>query len=80
MGYNHESRFKKKFNLEKNWIMNTNDIAEITSLDPEDLQAIYLNALKETKSRSAAINAVCGFCLKSLFPREKPVEDTNVAD
>lgn len=79
IGYNHESRFKKKFNLEKCWNMGVNDIAEITNLDPEDLQAIFSDALKETKSRSAAINAVCGFCLKSLFPKEKPVEDTNVA-
>ena len=59
--------------------MGVNDIAEITGLDPEDLQAIYLDALKETKSRSAAINAVCGFCLKTLFPKEKTTEDTNVS-
>jgi hypothetical protein len=79
MGFNHESRFKKKFDLEKCWNMGVNDIAEISGLDPEDLQAIYLTALKETKSRSAAINAVCGFCLKALFPKEKTTEDTNVS-
>jgi hypothetical protein len=79
MGFNHESRFKKKFDLEKCWNMGVNDIAEISGLDPEDLQAIYLDALKETKSRSAAINAVCGFCLKTLFPKEKTTEDTNVS-
>lgn len=80
MGFNQECRFKKKFNLEKNWIMNTNDIAEITGLDQEKLQEIYLYALKDTKSRSAAINAVCGFCMKTLFPKEKTTQDTNVAD
>ena len=78
MGYNFESRFKKKFNLEKCWIMNTNDIAEITGLDTETLQGVYLNELKDTRSRSMAINAVCGYCLKVLFPREKTTEDTNV--
>jgi hypothetical protein len=79
MGYNHECRFKKKFNLEKNWMMNTNDIAEVTGLDPETLQCVYLNELKDTRSRSMAINAVCGYCLKVLFPREKTTEDTNVS-
>jgi len=78
MGYNFESRFKKKFNLEKCWIMNTNDIAEITGLDTETLQGIYLNELKDTKSRSASINAVCGYCLKVLFPRDISSQDTNV--
>lgn len=80
MGFTYESRFKKKFKLEKNWIMNTNDIAEITGLDPEDLTDLYLKALKETKSRSQAINTVCGFCLKALFPKESSNEDTNVTD
>jgi len=79
MGFNHESRFKKKFDLEKCWNMGVNDIAEITGLDPEQLQGIYLHNLKDTKSRSAAINAVCGFCLKTLFPKEKTTEDTNVS-
>ena len=59
--------------------MNTNDIAEITGLDTETLQGIYLNELKDTKSRSMAINAVCGYCLKVLFPREKTTDDTNVS-
>jgi len=79
MGFNHESRFKKKFDLEKCWNMGVNDIAEITGLDAEELQGIYLHNLKDTKSRSAAINAVCGFCLKTLFPKEKTTEDTNVS-
>jgi hypothetical protein len=78
MGYNYESRFKKKFNLEKVWIMTVPDIAEITGLDPEDLQRIYLLELKDTRSRSMAINAVCGYCMKTLFGKEKDVEDTNV--
>lgn len=78
MGYNFESRFKKKFNLEKCWNMSVNDIAEITGLDPETLQDVYLKELKDTKSRSASINAVCGYCLKVLFPKEKTTEDTNV--
>jgi len=80
MGFNQECRFKKKFNLEKCWNMGVQDIAEISGLDPERLQGIYLQALKDTKSRSAAINAVCGFCMKTLFPKEKTTEDTNVAD
>jgi hypothetical protein len=79
MGYNFESRFKKKFDLEKCWNMNVNDIAEITGLDVETLQGVYLNELKDTKSRSASINAVCGYCLKVLFPREKTTDDTNVS-
>jgi hypothetical protein len=78
MGYNYESRFKKKFNLEKVWIMTVPDIAEITGLDPEDLQRVYLVELKDTKSRSAAINAVCGYCMKSLFPKDISSQDTNV--
>jgi len=60
--------------------MGVHDIAEISGLDPEQLQTIYLHALKETKSRSAAINAVCGFCMKTLFPKEKTTDTTNVAD
>jgi hypothetical protein len=79
MGYNYESRFKKKFNLEKCWNMGVQDIAEITGLDPEDLQRIFLLELKDTKSRSAAINAVCGYCMKSLFPKEVSTQDTNVS-
>jgi hypothetical protein len=78
MGFTYESRFKKKFNLEKNWMMNTNDIAEITGLDPEHLKELYLKSLKETKSRTQAINHVCGYCLKELFPKESSNEDTNV--
>ncbi len=79
MGYNFESRFKKRFNLEKVWIMTIPDIVEITGLDQEDLQTIYLDALKETKSRSQAINLVCGYCLKVLFPKEVSLQDTNVS-
>lgn len=60
--------------------MTVPDIAEVTGLDPEDLNAIYFESLKETKSRSAAINIVCGFCLKALFPKEVSREDTNVSD
>ncbi len=54
MGFTYESRFKKKFKLEKNWMMNVLDISEITGLDPEELQGVYLKALNETKSRSQA--------------------------
>ena len=78
MGYSHESRFKKKFNLEKCWNMNVEDISEITGLTDEKLMQIFLATLKETKSRSASINAVCGYCLKVLFPKESSNEDTNV--
>ena len=49
-------------------------------MDDEKLMEIYLNTLKETRSRSASINAVCGYCLKVLFPKESSNEDTNVAD
>lgn len=80
MGYSHESRFKKKFDLEKCWIMNVEDIKEVTGLEDEKLMEVYLATLKETKSRSASINAVCGYCLKVLFPKEKTTEDINVAD
>jgi len=80
MGYSHESRFKKKFNLEKCWNMSVENIVEITGMDDEKLMEIYLNTLKETRSRSASINAVCGYCLKVLFPKESSNEDTNVAD
>lgn len=59
--------------------MSVQDIGEITGLEDEKLMEIYLTTLKETKSRSASINAVCGYCLKVLFPREKTMEDTNVA-
>jgi hypothetical protein len=78
MGFTYESRFKKKFNLEKNWNMNVKDITEITGLDFEDLNGIYLKALNETKSRTQAINTVCGYCLKELFPKETSNGDTNV--
>lgn len=78
MGFTYESRFKKKFNLEKNWNMSTTDISEITGLDQEYLNGIYFKALNETKSRSQAINTVCGFCLKALFPKEISLQDTNV--
>ena len=81
MGYSHESRFKKKFDLEKCWNLSVKDIAETCGLEEDEkLMEIYLKTLKETKSRSASINAVCGYCLKVLFPKEKPTEDINVAD
>lgn len=80
MGYSHESRFKKKFDLEKCWNMNVQDISEVTGIEDDKLMKIFLDTLKETKSRSASINAVCGYCLKVLFPKEKTIEDTNVAD
>jgi hypothetical protein len=80
MGFTYESRFKKKFKLEKNWMMNVMDISEITGIDPEELQGVYLKALGETKSRSQAINTVCGYCLKELSPRDFSPEDTNVSD
>jgi hypothetical protein len=80
MGYSHESRFKKKFNLEKCWNMNVKDVAEVSGLEDEKLMEIFVTTLKETKSRSASINAVCGYCLKVLFPKETSNEDTNVAD
>jgi len=80
MGYSHESRFKKKFNLEKCWNMSVQDIREVSGLEDEKLMEIYLTTLKETKSRSASINAVCGYCLKVLFPKEKTTEDINVPD
>jgi hypothetical protein len=79
MGYSYESRFKKKFNLEKCWNMSVQDIGEVSGLEDEKLMEIYLKTLKETKSRSASINAVCGYCLKVLFPKETSNEDTNVA-
>lgn len=80
MGYSHESRFKKKFNLEKCWNMNVQDIREVSGIEDEKLMDVYLTTLKETKSRSASINAVCGYCLKVLFPKEKTTEDINVPD
>ena len=79
MGYTYESRFKKKYNLEKNWNMNVQDIVKITELDYELLMQIYTETLEQTKSRSTSINSVCGYCLKVLFPKEKPTEDTNVS-
>lgn len=79
MGYTYESRFKKKYNLEKNWNMNVQDIVKITELDYDLLMQIYTETLEQTKSRSTSINAVCGYCLKVLFPKEKPTEDTNVS-
>ena len=78
MGYTYESRFKKKYKLEKNWNMSVQDIADTTSVDYEVLMEIYTETLSETKSRSASINAVCGYCLKVLFPKEKTKQDTNV--
>jgi len=80
MEYSYESRFKKKFNLEKCWNMNVQNISEISGLEDEKLMEIFLKTLKETKSRSASINAVCGYCLKVLFPKETSNEDTNVVD
>lgn len=77
MGYTHEARFKKHFKLEKVWNMCVKDIVEVCGLDEEDLQGVYLNALALTKSRSLAINEVCGYAMKRLFPHKKPDEDTN---
>jgi hypothetical protein len=78
MGFTFESRFKKKYNLEKNWNMSVQDIVDITSIEYEVLMEIYTEALTETKSRSASINVVCGYCLKVLFPKEKTMKDINV--
>lgn len=78
MGFTYESRFKKKYNLEKNWNMSVQDIVDITGVDYDLLVQIYTEALSETKSRSLSINAVCGYCLKVLFPKEKTKQDTNV--
>lgn len=69
MGFSHEARFKKQFKLEKVWNMSVPDIVEITGLDQEELQAIFLATLTRTKSRSQAINEVCGYAMKKLFPR-----------
>ena len=55
--------------------MNVRDIVEITGMDEEDLQGVYLTALAATKSRSQAINEVCGYVMKSLFPHKKPDAD-----
>lgn len=79
MGYSYECRFKKKFKLEKNWVMNVDDVVEATGLDKEDLQEIYLRVLSQTKSRTKAMNEVFGHCLKVLFPKEKPAEEVNVS-
>jgi hypothetical protein len=73
-GYNYEMRFKKHFQLEKVWNMSVKDIVEITGLDEEELQSIYLTTLAKTKSRSQAINEVCGYSMKKLFPKLKPTE------
>jgi hypothetical protein len=75
MAFTHECRFKKHFGLEKNWIMGVDDIVEVTGLDREDLQAIYLTTLATTRSRSRAINEVCGYAMKRLFPHKKDVEE-----
>lgn len=77
MGYTHEARFKKKFSLEKNWVMSLVDIEEVTDIDQETLSTIYHKNLELTKSRSKAMNEVFGYCLKLLFPKEKCNEDTN---
>jgi hypothetical protein len=78
MGFTYESRFKKKFNLEKCWNMSVQDIAEVCGVDDQQLMKIYNETIKDTKSRTASINAVCGYCLKVLFPKETSNEDTNV--
>ena len=77
MGYTHEARFKKHFKLERVWNMKVEDIVEITGLDYEELQGVYLGTLAKTKSREAAINEVCGFAMKRLVPHKKPDEDAN---
>ena len=77
MGYTHEARFKKHFKLERVWNMSVKDIVEISGLDEEELQGIYLDNLAKTKSRVSAINEVCGFAMKRLFPHKKPDEDAN---
>jgi hypothetical protein len=79
MGYSHTARFKKQFNLEKVWIMNVDDIVEITKLDKTELLGIYEPVLAETQSRTKAINEVCAFAMKRLFPKQKPDEKVNVA-
>jgi len=77
MGYTHEARFKKHFGLERVWNMSVKDIVEITGLDEEELHGVYLTTLAATKSRSQAINEVCGYAMKRLFPHKKPDEDAN---
>jgi len=77
MGYTHEARFKKHFKLERVWNMKVKDIVEITGLDEEELQGVYLTTLATTKSRASAINEVCGYAMKRLFPHKKPDGDTN---
>ena len=57
--------------------MSVKDVVEVCGLDEEDLQGIYLNALALTKSRSLAINEVCGYAMKQLFPNKKPDEVAN---
>jgi hypothetical protein len=55
--------------------MGVDDIVEVTGLDREDLQTIYLTTLATTRSRSKAINEVCGYAMKRLFPHKKDVEE-----
>jgi hypothetical protein len=74
MGYSHEARFKKHFKLEKIWVMQVRDVVEITGLDEEELQTIFLTTLARTKSKSQAINEVCGYAMKRLFPKIKTDE------
>ena len=61
MGYNHIQRFKKQHNLERQWIMSLNDVAEISGKEVGELLPIYEETLQQTKSREQAINAVCSF-------------------
>jgi hypothetical protein len=77
MGYTHEARFKKQFKLEKVWNMSVKDIVEISGLDEEELQGVYLTTLATTKSRASAINEVCGYAMKRLFPHKKPDDVAN---
>jgi hypothetical protein len=79
MGYTHECRFKKKFKLEKNWVMSIDDVVEATGLDKEELQSIFLTHLAKTKSRTKSMNEVFAHCLKVLFPKEKPDDVVNVS-
>lgn len=72
MGFTFECRFKKHYKLEKVWNMSVDDIVEICGLDKEELQGIFLTTLAKTKSRSEAINEVCGYAMKTLFPHKKP--------
>ena len=78
MGYSHTARFKKHFNLEKIWIMKLDDVVEISKLDESELAPLYNKTLKETQSRTKAINEVCAYAMKRLFPKEKPDDKVNV--